>query len=133
MISVNARNLRTLQVITLFEGSYSYTPMCGLCEELKALAGNKILQVLKFTFIMNGSEPDALVENAFRRLEEVLMDPGWSALVCVSIDIVVACRYQWYAGLEQLNSVPEMYLGRLSSRKILSYKWADFVYNSVET
>ena len=34
-----------------------------------------------------------------------------------SIDKVVGRSYQWYAGLEQLNSVPEMYLGRLSSRK----------------
>ena len=48
--------------------------MCGLCEELKALAGNKVLQVLKFAFIVNGSETEALVETAFTRLEEVLMD-----------------------------------------------------------
>ena len=130
MISVNAQSLRTLQVITLFEGRHGHIPMCGLCEELKALAGSKVLQVLKFIFIMNGSEPDALVENAFRKLEEVLMDPGWSALVCVSIDMVDS-SYQWYAELDQLKLVPELYLGRLSSRKILSYKWADFVFNSV--
>lgn len=48
-----------------------------------------------------------------------------------SIDKVVGRSYQWYAGLEQLNSVPEMYLGRLSSRKILSYNWGDFVFNSI--
>lgn len=69
---------------------------------------------------MYSSEPDSLVENAFRRLEEVLMDPGWSALERDSIGKVAGRSYQWYAGLEQLNSVPEMYLGCLSSRKFLS-------------
>ena len=71
MISVNARNLRTLQVITLLKGKKFHT-MCGLCEELRALAGNKainkVLQVLKFTFRMDGCESKAFVENAFRRL-----------------------------------------------------------------
>ena len=131
MISVNAQNLRTLQVITFLEGSQSHIPMCGLCEELKALAGNKVLQILKFTFIVNGPETDALVETAFTRLEEVLMDPGWSALVFVSIEMVDSSNFQWYMGLEHLISVPEMYLGRLSSRKILIFKWANFVFNSV--
>lgn len=131
IISVNARNLRTLQVMTLLKGKRSHTLMIGLCEELKTLAGNEILQVLKFTFSMEGCESKALVENAFRKLEEVLMDPGWSALVCVSINIVVRCCYREVARLK-LNSVPEKYFGRLSSRKILSYKWEDFVYNSVE-
>ena len=102
-----------------------------LCEELKALAGNKVLQVLKFTFRIDGCESKALVENAFRNLAEVLMDPGWSALVYVAIDIVVACCHQEVAGLE-LNLVPDMYLGCLSCRKILFYKCAHFVYNSVE-
>ena len=74
MISVNAQNLKTLQVKTSLEGRHSHTLMCGLCEELKALAGNKVLQILKFTFIVNGPETDALVETAFTRLEEVLMD-----------------------------------------------------------
>ena len=50
------------------------------------------------------------------------MDPGWSTLVCVAIDIVVECCYEGVAGLE-LKSIPEMYLGGLSSRKILSFKW----------
>lgn len=131
IISVNARNLRTLQVMTLLKGKRSHTLMIGLCEELKTLAGNEVLQVLKFTFSMEGCESKALVENAFRKLEEVLMDPGWSTLVCVSINIVVRCCYREVARLK-LNSVPEKYFGRLSSRKILSYKWEDFVYNSVE-
>lgn len=48
------------------------------------------------------------------------MDPGWSALERDSIGKVAGRSYQWYAGLEQLNSVPEMYLGCLSSRKFLS-------------
>lgn len=116
--------------MTLLKGQRSHTLMCGLCEELKALAGNKVLQVLKLTFRMNGCESKALIEDAFRRLGEVLMDPGWSALECVSIDIVVACCYQRVARLE-LNLVPEMYFDRLSSRKILSYKWADLVYDTL--
>ena len=69
------------------------------------------------------------VKNVFRSLEEVLMGPGWSALVCVSIDIEVACCREAVEEL-RLCLVPELYLGRLSSRKILSYKWKDFVYNS---
>ena len=69
---------------------------------------------------MYSSEPDSLVENAFRRLEEVLMDPGWSTLERDSIGKVLGRSYQSYAGLEQLNSVPEMYLACLSSRKFLS-------------
>ena len=106
--------------------------LIGICEELKALAGNnKVLQVLEFSFLMGGCLSKGFVENAFRRLEEVLMDPGWSALVCVSIDMLVQCCDEGVAKLE-LNVVPEMYLGRLSSRKILSYKWGDFVYSTVE-
>ena len=69
IISANARNLRTLQVMTVLKGKHNHTLMIGLCEELKALAGNKVLQVLKFTFSMEGCESKALVENAFRRLE----------------------------------------------------------------
>ena len=104
----------------------------AICEELKVLAGNNlntVLQVLKFTFLVGGCLSKGLIENASRRLEEVLMDPGWSALVCVSIDILVWCCGQGVAKLE-LNLVPEMYLGRLSSPKILSYKWG--ILNTVE-
>ena len=120
MISINARSLRTLHVVTLLRGDL----VIDLCEELKALAGNKVLQVLKFTLIMRFYESEDVVGNTFRKLEEMLMDPGWSALVCVSIDIVVS-DYEC-VGLDfELSSVPEMYLGRLSSRKILSYKWSN--------
>ena len=48
------------------------------------------------------------------------MDPGWSTLKRDSIGKVLGRSYQSYAGLEQLNSVPEMYLACLSSRKFLS-------------
>jgi hypothetical protein len=48
MISVNTRNLRTLKFNALLNRKYSHTLMTGLCEELEALAGNEVLQVLKF-------------------------------------------------------------------------------------
>ena len=129
MISAHARNLRTLQVTTSLKGS-SGRILMGPCEELKLLAGNGVLQVqvLKFKIYLNSLESKAEVENGFRRLEEVLMDPGWSALVCVSIDIFVNRRYKQFAAELELNSIPERYLGRLLSRGILSYKWKDLQY-----
>lgn len=126
MISVNARNLKTLQVVTVLNGRQSHplSLMAGLCNELEALAGNKVLQTLKFTFNMGGCESKAVVETAFSRLEEVLMDRGWSALMHVSIEIKVMCCL-WVAGRVELKSIPDMYLGRLSSRKILYYNCPD--------
>jgi hypothetical protein len=125
MISVNARNLRTLQLMTLLTGSQSPTPMIGLCEELEALARNNVFQILKFTFSMDGCESKAVIKSAFGRLEDVLMDQGWSSLMRVSIEIRVRCCH-WVAGKLGLESIPEMYLGRLLSRKILDYKCPDF-------
>jgi len=98
--------------------------MLGLCEELEALAGSKGLQVLNFAFTMEGCESKSMVETSFGKLEEVLMNPGWSALKCVSIEVYVGCCLRDARRLE-LNSVPEMYLSRLSSREILDYKLSD--------
>ena len=129
MISISARNLRTLHV-NLRTLHVMTTLMLSISDELKALAGNNVLQVLKISFVMGGCESECYIEDAFRSLEEVLMDPGWSALVCVSIDIEVECCRE--AAKRKMYSVPEMYLGRLLSRKILSYECEDFVYNFVE-
>ncbi|KAF8808939.1 hypothetical protein BYT27DRAFT_7188471 [Phlegmacium glaucopus] len=126
MISSNARNLRSLEVMSVFKSRRSHALMIGLCEELEALTGNNVLQFLKITFVMDGCESRTLVETAFGRLEEVLMDPGWSALKCVSIEIHVRCCYRDARRLE-LNSVPEVYLSRLSGRKILDYKGPDYI------
>ena len=125
MISANARNLKSLQLMTVLTSSENHIPMIGLCEELEALAKNNVLQILKFTFSMDGCGSKAVVEAAFGRLEEVLMDQGWSTLMRVSIEITVECC-RGVAGKLGLKSVPELYLGRLLSRKILDYKCPDF-------
>jgi hypothetical protein len=126
MISVHARNLRTLQVKTVLTGRQSHALMTGLCEELEALADNQLLQILRFTFSMDGCESRDVVETAFRRLDEVLMDQAWAALICVAIEIRVTCCY-WVAQELGLEVVPEMYLGRLLGRKILYYTCPDIL------
>ena len=126
MISANARNLRALHVETSFKENL----MIGLCEELKALAGNQVLWVLSISVDMDICESKALIEDVFRRLEEVLMDPGWSTLVQVWVDIKVV-RWDFLRPVTvgpdlELDLVPGAYLGRLSSRGILHYQWKDW-------
>jgi hypothetical protein len=95
--------------------------LVGLCEELEALAGCNVLRVLNFKFTVDGCESKTWLKDAFERLEEVLMSTGWSALKRVFVEIRLGCCSRQGERLH-LESLPELYLSRLSSWGILVYK-----------
>lgn len=131
MVSLSAHNLRTLEFTGPLKSKPNDLMLVGLCEELEILARYNVLEILNLQIIVDGCESKTFVVATFRRLEEVLMSTGWSALKRVEVEVVVKCCNAT-KGAQMLNlaSVPELYLSRLSSWGILVYKFQPkLVYN----
>lgn len=123
MVSLSAHNLTILEFTGPLKSKPNDLMLVGLCDELETLARyTNVLQVLNLKIIVDGCESKTFVETAFGRLEEVLMNTGWSALKRVLVEVVVkCCNASRGAQMLNLASVPELYLGRLSD--LLVYKF----------
>ena len=113
---------RTLKEFDFTISLYSIPqPLTGLCEELEAMAGNNVLEAVSFEVLIDGGETEDLIGSTFRKLEEVLVKPGWSALRQVSFKVSVA---SWRTELcEALQSLPDNYLSHFSKLGSVAFNY----------
>jgi hypothetical protein len=107
-------------------------PLTGLCEELDAMTGHNILEVLSFALNVNGHEIERATENSIgsiiQKLEGILVKPGWSALRQVSFDVSIACCQASLEDSEKLTealqSLPDKYLSHLSKLESVAFNYS---------
>jgi hypothetical protein len=119
ILSPSVRTLKELDLILLF---YSFSQLPELCEELKAMAGNNMLEAFSFGIIdVDGSETEEMIGSTFQKVEEILVKPGWSALRQVSFKVSIP---SWRVDLsEALESLPDNYLSHFSKLESIAFNY----------
>jgi len=121
----------TLKVLDLTVFLYDYTvhiQLAGLCEELEAMAGHNMLEVLSLKVKLD--DPDTAtrtkdsIGSIIQNVEKVLVKPGWSALRQVSFKLSVARWGNSAELLEELQSLPDEYLSHLSKLESVAFNYS---------
>jgi hypothetical protein len=119
ILSPSARSLK------VFDLTLSLHSVPGLCVELEAMAGNNVLEALTFAVEVDGYEAEDDIGSKIYKVEEVLIEPGWSALRQVTFKVEIACclvpKEDSAKLSEVLQSLPDKYLNRLSKQLELNY------------
>ena len=118
---------RTLKVLSLSvptgNDSAPLPALAGLCEELEAMAGHYMLEALFIEFVLEHKETADSIGSKFQKVEKVLVKPGWSDLSKVSFNVSFS---NWWIGpklTEPLQSLPDIYLSRLSKLESVSFNY----------
>ena len=90
---LSPRSLKVLDLSVPLYGS-ARLPLAGLCEELEAMAGYNILEVLSIEVQVDANESGDFIGSIIQKLEKVLVKPGWSVLRQVSFRVSVACYHK---------------------------------------
>ena len=123
ILSPCARTLRVLDLSILLYHEPPIPPLAGLCEELEAMTGRNVLEVLSVRVnIYDGCEIDESIGPIFQKLE-VLVEPGWSSLREVTL-YVCCLRAVEREKAEILRSLPNKYLSRLSKLESVTFDYS---------
>jgi hypothetical protein len=129
ILSPSARTLKFLDLnVFLYDSDH---PGQELAEELEAMAGHNVLQALSFKVyvdVRNGHATEEFIGSFFQRVEKVLVEPGWSALRQVSIEVIITCwpsesREDSEKLSEELQSLPDKYLSCLPKLESVAFKY----------
>ena len=124
ILSPSARTLKVLDLKISLDGD----SVRRLCEELEAMAGRNILEVLSFEFQIDGHETEDFIGSTIQNVEKVLIKPGWSALRQVSLKISFAYSLiskEVVAKLSQaLQSLPDKYLNHLTKLESVTFNYS---------
>ena len=123
LYDILSSSLRTLKLLHISVSIYDSDPLplAGLCEGLEAMAGHNTLEALSFEVFVDQHETEDYIESEVKRVEKVLLQPGWSALRQVSFKVTISC---WGGGAklyeELVQSLP-VYLSRLSKLESVTF------------
>ena len=126
--SPTTRSLKELD-LTLPLGSFSESGPFSFFSYFEAFAGNNMLEVLSLEVLV--SEKDDFIGRtglAFRKVEELLVKAGWSALRQVSFKVLIEC---WKADVsEALQSLPDKYLCHLPKLESIDFNYEWNIYSN---
>ena len=122
LLSFSARTLKVLD-LTLFLYRFSVPPLAGVYEEMEAMAGHNMLETLSFEVKVDGHETEDFIGSVIQKVDEVLVNPGWSALKQVSFKISCLSRANG-AKLEALRSLPDKYFNHLSKLESVAFNYS---------
>ena len=129
ILSHSARTLKSLNLTLVLYEEYDGTvnlPFGGLCQELEAMAGHNMLEVLSLEVELLRDETADDLGSMFQNVEKVLMKPGWSALRQVSFKIMIVMGN--HVGFsEALQSLPDKYLTHLSKHESVALNFSSCV------
>ena len=119
LLSPTAHILKVLGLTVRYRSS-----VCsGVCEELEAMAGHNMLEVLSFEVKVSGFESEDFIGSVFQKVEEILVKPGWSALRQVYFK--VSCSYGIIKSqYEALKSLPDKYLSHLPKLESVAFDYS---------
>ena len=133
----SARTLKVLDLtVSLYDDSVG-VPLAWLCEELEAMAGHNMLEVLSFEVQVDDDETEDFIGPIMQKMEEILVKPGWSALRQVSFNVSVACYRISNEDREELSmvlqSLPDKYLSHLPKLESVAFSYSAYIvkYNYV--
>ena len=119
-LTINAyQTLKLLQIGVTVVGDY-YDPLCGLNLELRAIAGNNILEKLELDVGVNIDVSCRTDSKDWHTFDSVLTDPGaFPVLRRVSV------KFRWYTtdmlNQDRLESVKENNFPRLVESKTVEF------------
>ena len=130
ILSLSARTLKVFDLSVPFFNSP--VALTGLWEELEAMAGRNMLEDFSFEVQVNSDLKEDLVGSIFRKVEEVLVKPGWSASVLRQVSFKVGIRplnlkYSHGAKLpEALQSLPDKYLTHHPKHESIAFNFSAY-------
>jgi hypothetical protein len=134
IFSASAGTLKVLELsvdlVEYHDGTINL-PFEDLCEELEAMAGHNMLEVLSFEVKLFRNVTADDIGSMIQSLEKVLVKPGWSGLRQVSFKVpVVCCAVNRCAELaEKLQSLlPDKYLSHLSKLESVALSVSSYVF-----
>ena len=130
ILSSTSRTLKVLDFSLSLRDSDQLLPLAGLCEGLEAMAGHNTLETLSFEVFVDEDETEDSVGSEVQRVENVLVQPGWSALRQVTFKIAITCwggpeSQELYKTLVQSPS--DKYLSRLSKLESVSLNYSVYI------
>ena len=130
LLSPSARTLKVLDLsVPLWDGFESVS-LGGICEELEAIAGQNMLEVLSLDVIhiLDPFYSADFIGSIFQNVENVLVKPGWSMLRQVSFKLSFSCwnRPEWG---EAIQSLPDKYLSHLSILETVDFNYSASRHN----
>ena len=124
ILSTSARTLKVLD-LAVFLHHYRVPQLAGLCEELEAMMGDNILEALFFEFhVTVGHTTEDFIGSIIRKVENILVKPGWSALRQVSFKFTPTHRGVGEELSEALQSLPDKYLSHLSKLESVTFNFS---------
>ena len=120
LLSPSAHTLKALD-LTVF--LYQHFPLlAGVCEELETMAGHNMLEALSFEVYVGVHNTEDFIGRTIRKVENVLVKTGWSALRQVSFE--VKSLEDDAKMFEALQSLPDKYLSQLSKLESVAFSYS---------
>jgi len=132
IISTCAPTLKVIDMSISFYDNLDLPPLTVLCEELEEMAGHNSLETLSFKIQLGGDETEDSVGSAVQNVAKILVNPGWSSLRQVLLQISIPCcrGVPWEDNTEfseALKSLPDKYLSHLSKPKSVTFNYSAHV------
>ena len=124
ILSSSSHTLKVLEFSVSMYNSYPL-PLAGLCEALEAMAGHNKLEALSFEVHVGEHETEDSIGCEVQRVENVLVQPGWSALKQVSLKVIISC-WEDSAKLYKapVQFLPDKYFSRLSKLESVTFNFS---------
>ena len=129
LLSLRSSTLKVLDLkVPLYHG-FAHLLLEGLCEELEAMVGHKILEALSVEVqVQNEDEMEDFIGSIIQKVEKVLVKPGWSLLRQVSFKVSVV---DYHSKREELCKVlqflSEKYLSHLPKLESVAFNYSVYV------
>ena len=120
---------RTLKVFEL-SLSLSYAVCLALTGpgwDFETMAGRNMLEALFCELQVDGNASVDVLGSILRRVEEVLMKPGWPALRQVSFNVEILPLGDSVSLSEALQSLPDKYLSHLPKHESIAFNFSAYV------
>ena len=129
ILSPTACTLKVLDLTVPLHNESLSLSLAGLCEGLEATAGHyTMLETLSIEVQVDGFESEYFIGSIIQELEEVLLEPGWSALKQVSFKISIACCRASREAItelsEEIQSLPNKYLSYLPKLDSVAFNYS---------
>ena len=127
LVGVLSTGARTLKVLDLTLSLYQYrvSPLAWLCKEFEAMTGHNTLEVLSFEVLVDSHHTFDSVGSTIQQVENILVEPGWSALRRVSFELIIN-RGGSAELTEALQSLPDKYLSRLPKLESVAFNYSAY-------
>ena len=132
----SARTLKVLDLKLYLDDDPDCVPLAWLCEELEAMVGHNVLEVLSFEVQVDDDDAEDIIGCMMQKMEEIMIKPGWSALRQISFEFPVECHYISDEDREELSkgiqSLPDKYFSHLLKPESIAFSCSVYLVKEYE-